>query len=225
MSSIIDQNYAAYAANDLEGILATLADDYTVSPFGGSPWLTSRDAARKLYTRHLVDYPMDRTVVLGRMELANVTIKREHSEPGEGSKAPAADVMMIYTVRDGLIARCESISRQGDEAAALAVVAKQLEAYNVQDLDAHVACFADDVVIADLNGPENLHGITDYRVRYQGVFAQYPQNHAEIVNRLACGNVVVDHERVRRSPEGEPFEVLAIYTIKDGKIARVDFVK
>jgi hypothetical protein len=42
---------------------------------------------------------------------------------------------------------------------------------------------------------------------------------------LACGNVVVDHERVRRSPEGEPFEVLAIYTIRDGKIARVDFVK
>jgi hypothetical protein len=57
------------------------------------------------------------------------------------------------------------------------------------------------------------------------VFAQYPQNHAEIVNRLACGNVVVDHERVRRSPDSEPFEVLAIYTIKDGKIARVDFVK
>jgi hypothetical protein len=30
---------------------------------------------------------------------------------------------------------------------------------------------------------------------------------------------------VRRSPDSEPFEVLAIYTIKDGKIARVDFVK
>ena len=57
MASIIDANYAAYAANDLEGVLATLADDYTVSPFGGSPWLTSRDAASKLYTRHLVDYP------------------------------------------------------------------------------------------------------------------------------------------------------------------------
>jgi hypothetical protein len=104
-------------------------------------------------------------------------------------------------------------------------VAKQLEAYNVQDLDAHVACFANDIVIADLNGPETMHGIADYRARYQGVFAQYPQNHAEIVNRLACGNVVVDHERVRRSPDGEPFEVLAIYTIRDGKIARVDFVK
>ncbi len=104
-------------------------------------------------------------------------------------------------------------------------MAKQLDAYNAQDLDGHVACFADDVVIADLNGAENLHGIADYRARYQGVFAQYPQNHAEIVNRLACGNVVVDHERVRRSPEGEAFEVLAIYTIKDGKIARVDFVK
>ncbi|GIU67289.1 nuclear transport factor 2 family protein [Candidatus Phycosocius spiralis] len=225
MTAIVDKNYAAYAANDLEGILATLAEDYTVLPFGGAPWVTSREGARKIYARHLVDYPMARTQVLGRIDLGKVTIKREHSEPAEGSKAPTVDVMMIYTVRDGLIARCESITRAGDEEAAVGVIAAQLDAYNVQDLDAHVACFAEDVVIADLNGAENLHGITDYRARYQGVFEQFPANHAHLDQRLACGNVVVDHERVRRSPDSEPFEVLAIYTVRDGKIARVDFVK
>jgi hypothetical protein len=225
VSTVVDAHYAAYAAGDLEGVLATLADDYTVAPLGGLPWLTSKEGARKMYARHLVDYPMDRTTVLGRMELKTVVIKREHSEPGEGSKAPPADVMPIYTLANGLMARCDMVNGQGDEAANLAIAQAQLDAYNAQDLDAHVACFADDIVIADFNGAENLHGISAYRARYEGVFAQYPQNNAELVGRLACGNVVVDHERVRRSPDGEPFEVLAIYSFDGGKIARVDFVK
>jgi hypothetical protein len=223
--NIIDTHYAAYAASDLDGVLATLTDDYIVSPFGGKPWLTSKEGARKMYARHLKTYPMDRTDVLGRMELGNVVIKREHSHPADGVSDPVADVMPIYTLRDGLMARCDSVTGDGDEAANVAVIAAQLAAYNVQDLDAHVSCFAGDVVIADFNGAENLAGIADYRARYAGVFAQYPGNHAELIGRLACANVVVDHERVSRVAGGETFDVLAIYTLRDGKIARVDFVR
>jgi hypothetical protein len=223
--NIIDTHYAAYAASDLDGILTTLTDDYTVAPFGGKAWLTNKEGARKMYARHLKTYPMDRTDVLGRMELGNVVIKREHSRPADGVSDPAADVMPIYTLRDGLMARCESVTGEGDEATNVAVVAAQLAAYNAQDLDAHVACFADDVVIADFNGAENLHGIADYRARYAGVFAQYPGNQAQLVNRLACANVVVDHERVSREAGGPTFDVLAIYTLRDEKIARVDFVR
>ncbi len=36
---------------------------------------------------------------------------------------------------------------------------------------------------------------------------------------------VIDHESVERAPGGESFEVAPIYTIKDGLIARVDFVR
>jgi hypothetical protein len=223
--NIIDTHYAAYAASDLDGILATLTDDYTVAPLGAKPWLTSKEGARKMYARHLKTYPMDRTDVLGRMELGNVVIKREHSRPADGVSDPVADIMPIYTLRDGLMARCDSVTGEGDEAANVAVIAAQLAAYNVQDLDGHVAHFADDVVIADLNGAENLHGIADYRARYAGVFAQYPGNHAELIGRLACANVVVDHERVSRAAGGPTFDVLAIYTLRDGKIARVDFVR
>jgi hypothetical protein len=230
VTNIIDTHYAAYAASDLEGVLATLTDDYTVAPLNAKPWLTSKEGARKMYARHLKTYPMDRTDVLGRMELGNVVIKREHSRPADGVDDPVADVMPIYTLRDGLMARCDSVTGQnvqgmGDEAANVAVVAAQLAAYNVQDLDGHVAHFADDVVIADFNGAESLAGIADYRARYAGVFAQYPGNHAELINRLSCATVVVDHERVSRVAGGETFDVLAIYTLRDGKIARVDFVR
>jgi hypothetical protein len=106
-----------------------------------------------------------------------------------------------------------------------AVAQAQFDSYNVQDLDGHCACFADDIAIYDLNGEQNLQGIEAYRDRYKGVFAQYPQNRAELVARIVIGNTVIDHERVSRGPEGPVFEVAAIYTIADGKIARVDFVK
>ncbi|HEY9236121.1 MULTISPECIES: nuclear transport factor 2 family protein [Phenylobacterium] len=107
----------------------------------------------------------------------------------------------------------------------LDVAAAQLAAYNVQDLDAHCAWFADDIVVADLNGEVTMSGIAAYRDKYRQVFLQFPHNHAELVNRIVVGNRVIDHERVKRSPDAEPFEVAAIYTIADGKIARVDFVK
>ena len=101
----------------------------------------------------------------------------------------------------------------------------QLDAYNIQDLDAHVAHFADDVVIADLNGAVSLTGQGAYKARYAKVFGDFPQNKVEIVNRMVLGGTVIDHERVRRTPDAEPFDVIAIYTIAGGKIARVDFAR
>lgn len=107
----------------------------------------------------------------------------------------------------------------------LEIAQGQLDAYNVQDLDAHVAFFADDVVIADLNGAVSLTGRMAYRERYAKVFGDFPHNKVELVNRMVLGGTVMDHERVRRTPDAEPFDVIAIYTIAGGKIARVDFVR
>ena len=41
------------------------------------------------------------------------------------------------------------------------------------------------------------------RARYAKAFAQFPQNKAELKNRIAVGNTVVDHEHVIRAPGGE----------------------
>ena len=101
----------------------------------------------------------------------------------------------------------------------------QLEAYNAQDLDAFCGYFADDVVVADLNGAVTLRGLADYREKYRKVFADFPENRVELLGRIAVGDTVIDHERVFRSKTAQPFEVAAIYTVREGKIARVDFVK
>ncbi len=107
----------------------------------------------------------------------------------------------------------------------VAVVQGQLDAYNAQDIEAFVTHFADDVTVADLNAAPNLTGLDAYRERHVGLFAQHPQNRAELLSRTVIGQTVIDHERVFRTPDAAPFEVAAIYTFAGDKIARVDFVK
>jgi hypothetical protein len=105
------------------------------------------------------------------------------------------------------------------------VVAAQLDAYNAQDLEAMCRWFAPGVEVANLNEAPNLKGIDAYRERHAGLWAQFPQNRAELLSRVTVAGRVVDHERVYRSPGAEPFEVVAIYTFEDGLIARVDFIR
>ncbi|MDB5447618.1 MAG: enzyme family protein [Phenylobacterium sp.] len=107
----------------------------------------------------------------------------------------------------------------------LDLVQAQLEAYNAQDLDAYCAFFAEGVLVADLNGAPSLQGLEAYRAKYAQVFKDFPENKVELMNRIAVGATVIDHEKVVRRPGGETFEVIAIYTLADGKIARVDFAK
>ncbi len=218
--SVVDAYYAAYAAGDVAALTATLAQDFLCGPLNGAPWLQGLAAATPVYAAHVVDYPLSLTETFGTASLGACVIHSELSRSAAGK--PDVRALAIHTVTDGRITRLDMVNGEPGD---LSVVQAQLDAYNIQDLDAHCACFADDVVVADLNGAENLHGIAAYRERYRGVFAQFPQNRVELLARLAAGNVVVDHEKVMRSPEGPTFEVLAIYTLRDGKIARVDFVK
>jgi uncharacterized protein (TIGR02246 family) len=104
------------------------------------------------------------------------------------------------------------------------VVQRQVETYNAQDLNAFCKCFAEDCVIADLNGAVTQSGLAQIRERYRALFAQYPGNRAEVVHRMTVGDVVIDHEIVERSPELR-IEAIAIYTVRDGLISRVDFVR
>jgi hypothetical protein len=105
------------------------------------------------------------------------------------------------------------------------VAQKQLDAYNAQDLDTYVSFFTPDCIVSGLNGTPTETTRDAIKVRYAKAFAQFPQNKAELVNRIVVGNTVVDHELVIRSPGGEQFEIIAIYTFKDGLISRVDFAK
>lgn len=105
------------------------------------------------------------------------------------------------------------------------IVQVQLDAYNAQDLDRFCACFAPDAVLGDLNSAVTHEGIAGVRQRYAALFAEHPENRADLLSRIAVGDVVVDEERISRGKGAAPFRALAIYTVKSGLIARVDFVR
>lgn len=107
----------------------------------------------------------------------------------------------------------------------VAVVERQLAAYNRRDLAAFLACYSDDVVVASLNGEVSERGKAALSKRYAEIFRTYPGNHAVVKNRIALGLTVIDHEDVTRGPGLERFEILAIYTLSGDKIVRVDFRK
>ena len=105
------------------------------------------------------------------------------------------------------------------------IASKQLDAYNAQDLDTYVSFFVPDCIVSGLNGTPTETSREAIRARYAKAFETFPQNKAELKNRIAVGNTVVDHELVIRKPGGEQFEIIAIYSFKDGLISRVDFAK
>ena len=105
------------------------------------------------------------------------------------------------------------------------IVQAQLDAYNAQDLDAFCGFYAEDAVLGTYNGDVATVGIAAIRARHAKLFAEFPQNQAERVNRIVVGANVIDHEQVLRAPGAESFQVAAIYTLAGGKIACVDFVK
>ena len=77
-----------------------------------------------------------------------------------------------------------------------AIAQKQLDAYNAQDLDAMMALYAPDVVVSGLNGTPTETSRAALRARYEKAFAQFPQNKAELVNRIAVGGTEIGRAHV-----------------------------
>jgi hypothetical protein len=223
-AAIVDRNLAAYAASDLDTLAATLSDDVVMGAFNGKVFAEGRAAAREAYARTIAAYPMNQTQALQRAVVGSTVIDLERST--RASDGRQRDVVTIYRIADAAISRITtSVSDAPPTAGALALIGRQLDAYNAQAIEAYMACFAPDCVIADLDGPVTETGAPAIRHRYANLFQRFPQNRAELLARFGAGALVVDHERVSRSPGGESFECAAFYTIAGDTIARVDFVK
>lgn len=104
------------------------------------------------------------------------------------------------------------------------VAQTQLDAYNARDIDAFMACWAEDGEYYAF--PSNLlaQGASAIRERHVARFEE-TNLHAKLVNRINVDNLVIDHELVTRTfPEGPgEFDAVAIYEIVDGKIAKAWF--
>ena len=105
-------------------------------------------------------------------------------------------------------------------------IAEQMIAhYNAQDADAYVALMTKDACEAGYRGAVVREGREGTRAGLKAMFAEFPHNRAEIISGHQLGEYAVLHERVFRSPEAEPFEVMSIYSFAGGKCSRVEFVR
>lgn len=102
---------------------------------------------------------------------------------------------------------------------------QQLDAYNARDIEAFLAPYSEEVEI--YNFPDELlyKGKATMRVNYATMFDNTPDLHCHLVNRIILGNTVIDQERVEGFSGGQIIEAIAIYKIKDDKIAQVYFIR
>ncbi|MCG2583073.1 nuclear transport factor 2 family protein [Massilia sp. TS11] len=106
----------------------------------------------------------------------------------------------------------------------IAVVQRQLDAYNARDLEAWLATYAPDAEQFMLHGERLAQGHAAMRERMRERFTE-PDLHAQLLTRSVLGPIVVDLERVTRNfPQGlGSIEMLCVYEVRDGLIRKASF--
>lgn len=106
----------------------------------------------------------------------------------------------------------------------LQVVEAQFTAYNANDAAALAAIYAEDARLFQHPDTLMVAGRPQIEARFRERFAlSRPQ--ARLLNRIAAGELVIDHEIVTSSGEPGParMEMAAIYQVRDGHIAQAWF--
>lgn len=103
-------------------------------------------------------------------------------------------------------------------------VAAQLAAYNARDIEAFMVPWACDCLYYAFPDQLLATGLDEVRARHVVRFRE-PNLHGTLLSRVSVGSIVVDHETVTRDfPEGPgAVDVIAIYEVADGKIAKAWF--
>lgn len=105
-----------------------------------------------------------------------------------------------------------------------AVVQAQLDAYNAHDVAALVAIYADDAQQFEHPATLLASGAAQLRARFTARFAA-SRPHAQLLQRMVCGDMVIDHEKISgATPQGPTStELIAMYEVRGGRIAKAWF--
>ena len=106
---------------------------------------------------------------------------------------------------------------------ALALVQRQLNAYNARNLEAFLEPYADDVELYQFPDKLLSKGKEAMRKDY-AFFNDVPDLHCEIKQRILQDSIIIDKESVT-GVGPKPVEATAIYHIEGGKIKKVYFIQ
>lgn len=106
-------------------------------------------------------------------------------------------------------------------AAPAAIVQTQLDACNAHDVSALLAIYADDA--QQFQHPDTLLATGGAQIgpAFTARFAA-SKPHAQLLNRIACGKLVIDHEIVHGDTDDgvSAQELAATYEVEQGRISR-----
>lgn len=107
----------------------------------------------------------------------------------------------------------------------VAVVQRQLDNYNAQDLDGFANTFARDAEVF-INLGDSVAGIVgrdQIRERYGRMFRDNPGNKSTLIGRMVQGKFVFDHEWI--TGRENDLKIMAIYEVEEGLIKRCWFAR
>lgn len=116
-------------------------------------------------------------------------------------------------------------AQENIEAVAEKLAQEQLEAYNNRDIEAFILPYAEDVKVYAFPDQLMYQGRDEMYGLYGRMFSRTPDLHCKLVNRIVMGNTVIDQEEVTINKSEPPVKAIAIYKIKNGKIAEVYFIR
>ncbi len=103
------------------------------------------------------------------------------------------------------------------------VVERMLAALNDGDLQEFVACYAEDATIEDGHDRILARGRGGLSARYGPMFERHRELRVEATYRTDIGDFVVQEERL--TGRGEPERHVAVYLLRDGRIARERLIR
>jgi hypothetical protein len=109
------------------------------------------------------------------------------------------------------------------ESAPVEIVQRQVDAYNRRDLPAFLATYSESIRVYRMPSVEPaLAGKAEFGEFYRTQRFNRPELRAEVLQRIAMGSKVIDHERISGLGE-QPIEAVAVYEVSGSVIDRVWF--
>ncbi|MEX0273872.1 MAG: nuclear transport factor 2 family protein [Flavobacteriaceae bacterium] len=216
---IVQKQVTTFNARDLKGFASCFAQDVLVQRFPKDTMYVGQKALEQNYQRFFERNRESHVEVITRIVIGNKVIDEEIGHVN-GKKFHQ---VAIYEVSNGRIASMTFLHPQNKDVRPEGIVQQQLDAYNNRDIDGFMATYTQDVAL--YNYP---HTLTDtgndvIKKSYGDFFANTPDLHCEIRNRIVLGHRVIDEEYITMN--GSHFSAVAIYEVENGLISTVTFVR
>ncbi len=218
-SKIVQKQVDSYNAGDLDAFVNCYAENVIVRNFGADTLYVGHEKMRKNYSSLSAENKVYEVEIVNRITIGNKVIDQE-KVTGNGKVQMQ---VALYEVSNGAIDSMTFIFDNNSAPEPETIVQKQLDAYNARDIDAFLDTYTEDVAMYNFPAEKSSQGQEEMRKGYAGYFESTPDLHCEIKNRIVIRNIVIDEENI--TANGNSFNAVAVYEVKNGKIAKVTFLR